>query len=89
MKRNKALDKVKKLISVERAIEHGDMHQNFLTISKYWSNHLGVDVSINDVSVMMSLLKIARIKSNKKNLDNYFDAIGYLALSIETLDSKE
>ena len=48
-------------------------------IAKYWSTHLGVPVTALDVSVMMTLLKLARIKNGNDNLDNYIDGAGYLA----------
>ena len=63
----------------DRASEHGDMESNFQMIGEYWSVHLGTEVSATDVSVMMTLLKVARIKSNASNMDNWIDAAGYMA----------
>jgi|TARA_R110000796_G_scaffold101726_2_gene210477 hypothetical protein len=56
------------------------MEDNFSTIATYWSTHLGTPVTPVDVSVMMTLLKLARIKNGQSNhLDNYIDGAGYLA----------
>ena len=81
-------------ITKDRANEHGDMEDNFSTIASYWSEHLrdklrGMNkVSATDVAIMMALLKIARMKSNEGNRDNYVDGCGYLACGGE-LASRE
>jgi hypothetical protein len=41
--------------------------------------YLDVNITATDVAVMMTLLKIARIRSNPHNLDNWVDACGYMA----------
>ena len=79
MKRKDILDTAKGYVTKDRASDHGDMENNFRTIAMYWSVHLGVPVSATDVSVMMTLLKVARIKSNPKHIDNWVDGAGYLA----------
>jgi hypothetical protein len=55
------------------------MEDNFQCIADYWAVHLGTEVTATDVAVMMTLLKVARIKSNAKNSDNWVDGCGYLA----------
>ena len=42
-------------------------------------------ISPLDVSVMMTLLKIARLKSNPDNIDNWIDACGYMACGGELI----
>lgn len=79
MKRKDILDTAKGYVTKDRASDHGDMENNFRTIAMYWSVHLGVPVSATDVSIMMTLLKVARIKSNPKHVDNWVDGAGYLA----------
>lgn len=59
------------------------MAENFATIADYWSTHLGVGVTGSDVAVMMTLLKLARIKNSTANLDNWIDGCGYLACGAE------
>ncbi len=70
-------------VTKDRAAEHGDMEDNFQCIADYWSTHLGHDVTGSDVAVMMTLLKLARIKGNSANLDNWIDGCGYLACGAE------
>lgn len=83
MQRAEVLDTAKVLVTKERADQHGNMENNFATIAEYWSTHLGFQVLPTDVGVMMALLKMARIKSNPRNADNYVDGCGYLACAGE------
>ena len=86
MKRAEVLETAKQYVTKDRAADHGAMEDNFRTIASYWSVHLGIEVSPTDVGVMMSLLKIARVKSNVKHEDNYIDGCGYLACAAEGED---
>lgn len=86
MKRAEVLDDAKQKVTVDRAADHGNMEDNFTTIAKYWSNHLGHDVTPIDVGIMMTLLKIARLKGNPYHQDNYVDGAGYLACAGELVD---
>jgi hypothetical protein len=81
--RSDTLRRAEHLVTVDREEEHGDMAENFAAIARYWSTHLGVEVTGSDVSVMMALLKVARIKSNARNTDNWIDGCGYLACGAE------
>ena len=74
------LDTAKEYVTKDRAADHGDMEDNFLTIAAYWNTHLGIhSIGPQDVAVMMTLLKLARIKQNEKHIDNWVDACGYMA----------
>jgi len=74
------LDTAKEYVTKDRAADHGDMEDNFRTIASYWNTHLGIDfIEPQDVAVMMTMLKIARIRQNEKHLDNWIDACGYMA----------
>ena len=74
------LDTAKEYVTKDRAADHGDMKANFRTIAEYWNTHLGIHlIEPQDVAVMMTLLKLARIKQNEKHLDNWIDACGYMA----------
>jgi len=80
MGRAAVLDTAKEYVTKDRAADHGDMEDNFLTIAAYWNTHLGIhSIGPQDVAVMMTLLKLARIKQNEKHLDNWIDACGYMA----------
>lgn len=74
------LDTAKDYVTRDRAADHGDMEDNFRTIASYWNTHLGIDfIKPQDVAVMMTMLKLARIRQNEKHIDNWIDACGYMA----------
>lgn len=78
--RAKVLDTAKDYVTKDRAADHGDMEDNFRTIASYWNTHLGIDfIEPQDVAVMMTMLKLARIRQNENHLDNWIDACGYMA----------
>lgn len=85
--RGNILDTAKEYVTKDRAVDHGDMQDNFQRISDYWNVHLGlIDfIKAEDVGVMMALLKIARVHSNPANPDNYIDSAGYIACSGELM----
>ena len=83
--RGDVLDTTKDYVTKDRAQEHGNLENNFKRIAAYWNTHLGlIDfIKPEDVGVMMALLKVARMHSNSKNIDNYIDSAGYIACSAE------
>ena len=83
MNRADILDTAKEYVTKDRAATHGDAERNFGLIAAYWSAHLNKNISPHDVAVMMTLLKLARAKSNPKHVDNWIDGCGYLALGGE------
>ena len=78
-RRSEILNTAREYVTKDRAATHGDAERNFGLIAAYWSSHLDADVTPADVAVMMTLLKLARIKSNFGNIDNWIDGCGYLA----------
>ena len=82
------LDTAKEYVTKDRAADHGDMEDNFLTIAAYWNTHLGIyHIGPQDVAVMMTLLKLARIRQNEKHIDNWIDACGYMACGGEIVSN--
>jgi|TARA_B100001094_G_C17648095_1_gene538275 hypothetical protein len=81
MKRAEILDTAKQYVTKDRDATHGDMEDNFDSIAELWQIYFNNewDFTSTDVAVMMTLLKIARLKSNKSNPDNWVDACGYMA----------
>ena len=77
--RSEILDTAKEYVTKDRAATHGDMESNLTTIAELWGVYLERHVDPSDVAVMMTMLKIARIKSNPRNADNWLDACGYMA----------
>ncbi len=83
MNRAEILDTAKEYVTKDRADTHGDAESNFNLIALYWTAHLDTIVTAHDVAVMMTLLKLARAKSNPAHADNWIDAAGYSALAGE------
>lgn len=83
MNRADILDTAKEYVTKDRAATHGDAERNFGLIAAYWSAHLNVSIRAHDVAVMMTLMKLARARSNPKHTDNWIDGCGYLALGGE------
>ncbi len=79
MTRNEILTTAAQIVTKDRQATHGDAERNFGLIAAYWSAHLDHPVSATDVAVMMTLLKLARIRSNAAHADNWIDGCGYLA----------
>lgn len=79
MNRSEILDTAKTYVNVDRASTHGDAESNFALIAAYWTAHLDAYVGPDDVAIMMTLLKLARAKSNPEHADNWIDGCGYLA----------
>jgi hypothetical protein len=82
------LNQAEQYVSVDRAATHGDMEDNFRTIADLWTAYLGFGVAREDVAAMMALLKIARLKSNFTNADNWIDVCGYMACGGELATQK-
>ena len=83
--RSSVLDTAKQYVTKDREATHGDMENNFEAIAMLWEQYFSYEWSFSptDVAMMMALLKIARLKSNKDNPDNYIDACGYMACAGE------
>jgi hypothetical protein len=77
--RSEILDTAREYVTQDRAATHGDAERNFNLIADYWTAYLDLNITASDVAVMMTLLKIARIRSNPRNGDNWVDACGYMA----------
>lgn len=89
MQRAEILDTAKHYCMVDRAATHGNAEANFGLISAYWSAHLDTDVTPADVAVMMSLLKLARMRSNPTHVDSAIDAAAYAALAGELATERD
>ena len=64
----------------KRAKEYGNAKEMFGKISRYWSIYLNRVITLEDVSMMMALMKIARTSKDKK-IDSYVDCINYCAFA--------
>ena len=92
--RETILDTAKSIITGEREKQYGHPEDNFKIIAEFWKTYLenrcvssngSVALYPEDVAVMMSFLKIARIMSGNYKEDNFVDACGYLAIAGEMM----
>ena len=83
MTRKECLDKAAGCVLTDRNNEYGKPEDCFGVIANFWSVYLGRKVYPADVAMMMSLLKIARIKANRGYADGYVDLAGYAACGAE------
>ena len=86
------LDSAKEIVTGERERQYGKPEDNFRMIGNLWEIYLkarcldrdgGLDILPEDVAMMMSLLKIARIASGNYKADSFVDLAGYAACAGE------
>jgi hypothetical protein len=82
--RQRVLDEAGVIISGQRDAQYGGPEDNFTRIAKIWSVILGVEVTAEDVAMMMVGLKVARY-ANKSGFqaDTWTDIVGYGACGFE------
>ena len=88
-KRGNMLNRAIDIINGARQNQYGAPEDSFATIAYYWNTYLdsiGIDIddcsiSGKDVSMMMALLKIARMSIQGYKQDNFVDAAGYLGIA--------
>lgn len=89
MKREEILRTAEKLISVDRKESYGDLRNNFETCAHLWSAWIegrfgvSIDLEAEDVAIMNSLIKVARLSNNITHEDSWVDICGYAALGGE------
>lgn len=88
MTRKECLEQAMGCVLHDRNNEYGKPEDCFGVIANFWSVYLGCKVYPADVAMMMSLLKIARIKANKGYADGYVDLAGYAACGAECAEGK-
>ena len=81
--RDEILDAAKKIVTGDREKQYGSPEDNFGVIARLWSAYAGREFTPVDVAMMMTLLKVARIKTGHYKADSYIDACGYLACAAE------
>lgn len=91
MTRAEILDKAKECVCGQREQDYGKPEDNFATIAALWGAYKDTEFSAEDVSVMMALMKIARIKTGTSTDDCFVDLAGYAACGgeIASVNKKE
>ena len=80
-------DKVREIVSSDRAKQNGVMVENHVNISRLWTGYLQNKTKLNinilpeDVANLMVLLKIARSQGGAFNIDDFVDMTGYSAIA--------
>lgn len=83
MRRKEVLDEATRIVCGAREQVYGTPEDTFRTIADLWTTYLETPISDKDVSVMMIMLKIARIKNGQYKADNWIDIAGYAACGSE------
>jgi hypothetical protein len=83
MNRTEILQYATKLINDDRQETHGRPEDSFANIANLWSAYLDTPIGIQEVPIMLALMKIARTKNNPNHIDNFIDLAGYAALGGE------
>ena len=79
MTRTEVLETANKMVTGQREKEYGAVENNFACIAELWSAYKGADFTPLDVAMMMTLLKLGRIKTGTAKNDSFIDAAGYIA----------
>lgn len=80
MTRAEILQKAEACVNGQRQQDYGTPEDNFKRIAELWNAYLGTsDISPMDVSMMMALMKIARIRTGTGTEDSFIDLAGYAA----------
>lgn len=86
MTREQILHEAEKCVCGHREQDYGSPESNFGLIANLWSDYLKILVTPIDVAMLMSLLKIARIKNGGGTGDSFVDLAGYAACGGELLE---
>lgn len=77
--RKRVLAEAEKCVCGQREHDYGVPEDNFGRIANLWSAYMGVEFTPVDVSMMMVMLKAARIKSGGGTMDSFVDGCGYFS----------
>lgn len=89
MKRADVLENAAKCVCMDREKQYGSPENSLTEIARSWSWWLDFEISAHDASIMMALMKVARLKTGTFKDDSYVDGIGYLACAAEISDTAE
>ncbi len=82
--RVQALREAATIIAGDRDVQYGGPEENFTRIAKIWSVIIGVDITPEDVAMMMVGLKVARYASKSGfQPDTWIDIVGYAGCGYE------
>jgi hypothetical protein len=87
------LKRADEIINGERQDDYGSPEDSFGIIAAFWELHLNYrkpgSLRADDIAIMMSLFKHARMYGQKWAKDNAVDACGYLAILNDRLKCEQ
>lgn len=72
-----------------RGADHGDYAENMNTCADLQSSFVGWRLQGSQAAIQVALLKLSRIKCGGYNIDDYEDAVGYLAIATALAEAEE
>lgn len=93
MTRTESIKKLEQIICADRESEYGTPEDNFGLIARYWTEYLKTrqdnKIRPEDVTIMMCLLKIARVQTGAFKKDSYLDLAGYALCGLEVASREQ
>jgi hypothetical protein len=97
VKREDCLNQAMTQVTGKRTQDYGTPENNFQTIADFWNAYLGAKYRVvfgtvptldpTDVTLMMDLLKTARLVNSPNHADSWIDKAGYSACGAEVSDA--
>lgn len=72
----------------ERGVDYGGIEENFTRIVEIFDLSTGVKIEPYRAAIFLACVKLARMHQSPRKLDNYLDAINYLAFAASMVDGK-
>ena len=88
MKASEIIDQAKDAV-LDREGKYGNPLIHYERIRKGWEHIVGVEISTEEVGMMLMWLKMARVMENPKHLDNWIDIAGYAGVTAQAIVDKE
>lgn len=87
--REECLRKANECVNGASLFDYGVPEDNFKKIANLWSIYLNFEISEEDVAMMMTLLKVARVATGTGKADNFIDICGYSACAYEIYQDRK
>ena len=87
--RRQTLEKAISCVCGQRIQDYGKPEDNFQVIADLWTAYTGHEFTSLDVTIMMALMKIGRIRTGTATEDSFADLAGYAACGAEIAARKE
>lgn len=84
MKRGQILAKAHEAVNT-RGTDYGSPAENFERIAAIWSAYADTEFTVEDVGIMMMIVKMSRLMENPVHEDSWVDIAGYAAITAEAI----